>query len=823
MSRSACLLSLCLLLVGCTSATTRDLMTGDFAAILEASGGRDVDHGALETYQIWALCQAYVKTRTFGEFDRCAEALDARVAAADGRLWYMLDGLQGNHFYAFGATAAGMITRMKTEAALARGDDVLAVAEAERLVELATNYDYPFDRLRPGGPDDPWPAVGTGRTSAFSRVQKRKHLVEGLGTLGLIAARAGDEESARARVARIEAVDARGMDETQWRLPDTKSLWLARIHTTLGEHELAYEAMTNVQRSTLFGLVNAVNNTLTVLNPVMLATFMDATGGIDMDAWNFTADFETRFMLLRAALETGRVDEARAGYDEILAEDRVEGYGTVYWQALHGRGRIALLDGDRAAARRLFERAADVIEAQRQSLDTEAGRVGFVGDKQAVYGDLVAMLVEDGDAEAAFEYMERAKARALVDMLATLELAPVDAPGAVPASGAAAPLERLEVLERESLRLASAADAEAVTRRRNVAAERAALLAEAPELASLVSVQAPALADVRARLGPDEALLEYFGQGERLHAVVVDRDGARVATLDGRELGAAVAELREYVQDFASDPEDYAPLLEEMYDRLLRPLEGMLSAHQLTIVPHGALHYVPFAALGDGEQQLVDRHELRLLPAAAVTRFVEDGGAAQRRLLAFGNPDRGDPILDLPGAEREARLIDRDWDDSRILLRSLASEANFKRFAPTFDYLHLASHGEFDGGVPLASRMLLAPGEGEDGDLTAEELYGLRLSADLVTLSACETGLGDVTGGDDVIGLTRGFLFAGADSVVTSLWPVSDAETAFLMERFYGALAARGKSAALREAVLATRARHPHPAFWSAFNLTGGR
>ncbi|MEE4298851.1 MAG: CHAT domain-containing protein [Pseudomonadales bacterium] len=817
MPRLVLLAAVLCLCAGCTSSTTRHLMTGDFEAVLEESGGRDVDYTALGTHQVWALCQAYAKTRMFAEFDRCAQTLDARVEDADGVLLYLIDGLQGNRFHAVGATAAGMITRLKTEAALARGDDAAAAAGADRLVEITSRYDYPFDRRRLGGDYDAWPAAGTGREAAYSRILRRKHLVEGLGVRGLVAARAGDAETARAFAARIDAVDSQGSNATQWRLPDAKALWNARIHTTLGDYERAYEAMTTVDRSRLYRVLKSLDDALTVLNPVMLATFVDATGGFDLDAWNFTADFETRFMLHRAELETGRLEAARAGYDTILAEDRVEGYGTVYWQALHGRGRIALLEGDRATARRYFERAADVIEAQRRSLDTEAGRVGFVGDKQALYADLVGLLVEDGDAEAAFEYMERAKARALVDMLATLELAPVAAPGV------AAPLERLAELERESLRLARAADAEARARSRSLAEERAALLAEVPELASLVSVQAPTLAEVRGRLGPDEALLEYFGHGDLLHAVVVDRDRAHVATLDGRDLGADVAELRLWVQDFASDPEDYEPLLEEMYDRIVRPLGPVLSARRLTIVPHGPLHYVPFAALGDGETQLADRHELRLLPAAAVTRFVDDGGTAQRRLLAFGNPDRGDPSLDLPGAERETRLIDREWDDSRILLRKLASEANFKRFAPTFDYLHLASHGEFDGRVPLASRMLLAPGDGEDGDLTAAELYGLRLSADLVTLSACETGLGDVTGGDDVIGLTRGFLFAGADSVVTSLWPVSDAETAFLMERFYAALAGQSKGAALREAVLATRARHPHPAFWSAFNLTGAR
>ena len=259
-----------------------------------------------------------------------------------------------------------------------------------------------------------------------------------------------------------------------------------------------------------------------------------------------------------------------------------------------------------------------------------------------------------------------------------------------------------------------------------------------------------------------------------------------------------------------------------MYDRIVRPVSDKLKGYQLlTIVPHGALHYLPFAALNDGEQYLIDRYDLRLLPSASVLRFLDKEGSASQELLALGNPDLGDPKYDLPGAEEEIKAIDQDWKGTRILLRNLASEANFKKFAPSFRFLHLASHGEFNPDEPLQSRMLLAPGDGEDGNLTVDELYDLRLNADLVTLSACETGLGNVESGDDVIGLTRGFLYAGAKSIVASLWPVSDKATAFLMERFYANLKNMSKAGALRQALVATKKKFPHPSFWSAFNLIG--
>ncbi len=250
-------------------------------------------------------------------------------------------------------------------------------------------------------------------------------------------------------------------------------------------------------------------------------------------------------------------------------------------------------------------------------------------------------------------------------------------------------------------------------------------------------------------------------------------------------------------------------------------MQGALRGKLLTVVPHGPLHYLPFAALHDGERYLIERTEIRLLPSASVLAFLDKKTAATQDLLAFGNPDRNDPKLALPGAEAETRAIDQGRRNSRILLRKLASEANFKKFAPSFRYLHLASHGEFNADNPLQSRLLLAAGQGEDGNLTVNELYDLRLNAELVTLSACETGLGEIKSGDDVIGLTRGFLYAGARSTVTSLWPVSDDSTAHLMKVFYAKLKAGSKTSALRAALLSTKAKFSHPFYWSAFNLTG--
>jgi CHAT domain-containing protein len=204
---------------------------------------------------------------------------------------------------------------------------------------------------------------------------------------------------------------------------------------------------------------------------------------------------------------------------------------------------------------------------------------------------------------------------------------------------------------------------------------------------------------------------------------------------------------------------------------------------------------------------------LKLLRPAQVTAGVQ--------LLALGNPDLGDSKLDLQFAEGEARTVASLFPDSRLLVRKDASETNFRKAGSAFRRIHFATHGMFRADAPLSSGLFLAKDTDNDGVLTVGELYSTHLNADLVTLSACETGLGKIANGDDIVGLTRGFLYAGARSIVASLWSVDDRATAQLMESFYRNLAHMSKLEALRQAQINTRRAFPHPFFWAAFQLTG--
>lgn len=301
----------------------------------------------------------------------------------------------------------------------------------------------------------------------------------------------------------------------------------------------------------------------------------------------------------------------------------------------------------------------------------------------------------------------------------------------------------------------------------------------------------------------------------------------RIHQLDGQSLDTDVAEFRQSIKKRRKQTRDLA---EALFRRLLGPMQTSLSGRDLLIVPHGSLHYLPFAALHDGQRYVVQGRAIRYLPTAMLLGLLPNprtatAGAKDQisKLLILGNPDLGQVTLDLPAAQEEAQALQAMFaKNSELLLRKSATESVLKQRAVNFSHLHVASHGEFSADAPLTSRLRLAADGENDGVLTVSEIYGLHLNADHVMLSACETGLGRVSNGDDVVGLTRGFLYAGARNVTGSLWEVDDDATAELAKRLYHNLKnGVPVGRALSEAQESVLTKKPHPYYWAAFTLNG--
>jgi CHAT domain-containing protein len=261
---------------------------------------------------------------------------------------------------------------------------------------------------------------------------------------------------------------------------------------------------------------------------------------------------------------------------------------------------------------------------------------------------------------------------------------------------------------------------------------------------------------------------------------------------------------------------------EALYRRLLAPARSEIHGDRVVIVPHGVLHYLPFPALRSPDGRwVVEDLAVSTLPSASVLRYLTDKGVgASTRALVMGNPDLGAELA-LPWAEREARMVGQREHDATVLVRGYATEAQAKKLLGSVGLIHFATHGELSEADPLSSAVLLVPGAGEDGRLEVREVFGLDLHARLVVLSACETGLGKLSSGDELVGLQRAFLYAGTPAVVTTLWKVDDRATFELVRAFYRRLDSADPVEALRQAQLETQRTFPHPFSWAAFTLTG--
>ncbi|MDA0267721.1 MAG: CHAT domain-containing protein [Cyanobacteria bacterium] len=287
----------------------------------------------------------------------------------------------------------------------------------------------------------------------------------------------------------------------------------------------------------------------------------------------------------------------------------------------------------------------------------------------------------------------------------------------------------------------------------------------------------------------------------------------------------------------ATDAPAAASQLQRIHQQLIDPIADVLPTDPndlVVLIPHESLFYLPFAALQDAEgRYLIERHTLLTAPAIQLLdlTLVPAQKMTSSTTLVVGNPtmpavgEGANPLSPLPGAETEAMAIARLFDTEAIV-GDAATESQVVAQMQNANVIHLATHGLLDyrdngDRVPVFGAIALAPSETADGFLTAREITHLSLTAQLVVLSACDTGLGEVTG-DGVVGLSRSLLAAGADSTVVSLWAVPDAPTADLMVAFYqGLQRGENKAVALRQAMLQTMAVYPNPLAWAAFVLVG--
>lgn len=488
-------------------------------------------------------------------------------------------------------------------------------------------------------------------------------------------------------------------------------------------------------------------------------------------------------------------------------------------------GKVAELAGDRRGARRCFERAINDIESLRETVGTDEFSVAFLGARTEPFDNLTRLLIEDGKFTAAFRTVERARSRALLD--------------AIDASGQArVPVAMQRQLDEARSRLnflyrsLDRGDAEdAATQREDIVAAETTVADVIRRINSLTAARHGGkgqfdLQELHRRLGSERTLIEYSVLDGVISAFVVGGNKVRYVSGLGptEEVRALVDELHFHFETmryggqrigrFAGQLKARADgVLARLYDVLIRPLEGHLTASKLVVVPAGVVHYVPLHALHDGERYLIEKFETVYSPAASVWAKLQSRRPRQPRTsLVMGFADER-----IPQAEREAGELGRTLPNCEIFKGRKATFGAFTANANRHDLIHLACHGQFRPDNPMFSSLHLA-----DGWVTVQDICSRRLKASLVTLSACETGISKIAAGDELLGLVRGFLTAGALSLVVSLWTVNDAAARELMLHFYKNLQrGLGASASLRDAQMASVTRGEHPFLWSPFISIG--
>ncbi|MBE2221039.1 MAG: CHAT domain-containing protein [Anaerolineae bacterium] len=543
----------------------------------------------------------------------------------------------------------------------------------------------------------------------------------------------------------------------------------------------------------------------------------------------------------RCSLHFGRLEQTATYIANLLDIATRHNFPTLIYQGHHLQGTLALQQGHKNDALVAWHTGIEALEQVCSRLMLEY-RADFTQDKTELYEDIVALYVAQDQAAEALQFAERAKSRALQDMLAyRLDLrieahSPTDQPLVDQIIAYRNERDRLYRRWHTGEEPGQRDDPEAQLAAQQAIGERVVelegeitavwhkLLVRNAAYAQNADLWQTRTEPIQPYLAPDTALLEFFTVRDRLLVFVVTGDGVEAVTLDTnlkqvqQLLQLFWLNLRTFRAVPHSSPTRTEALthnaqgvLQKLYQGVLAPLRPQLDAYQkLIIVPHGALHYLPFHALFDGTDYLLQHVEVSYLPAASVLRYSQANRDVDGGLLAVGYSGNGQ----IPQAVGEAQTIAETWS-GYTLLEGEATVGNLKEQAAHYKILHLATHGEFRPDNPLFSGLALA-----DGWLTTLDIFNLRLQASLVTLSACQTGRSLVGGGDELLGLMRAFLAAGARSLVATFWAVEDRTTAVLMAAFYQALAENAtKGSALRQAQLQHIDQHPY--FWAPFFLVG--
>lgn len=502
-----------------------------------------------------------------------------------------------------------------------------------------------------------------------------------------------------------------------------------------------------------------------------------------------------------------------------------------------------------------YDEAINAFETIRQGIGVDDLKISFAENSVSAYAQMVTLCLEHGKTAKAFEFVERSKSRALVELLSKA-IEEIN-PHAVSSEKAQEFLElkrRLDFLKNWLKRLYGKVEYfNDETGKVRMFEEKETLFTEIagvearykelyedirmcdPEFVSFSNIEPLKIDELKELLNEDTKLIEYYQTDGLLYIFIIEKNKEISSFTVEVDVNKELEELRNLLEnlgdtavsntashDFIKNIE--APL-SRFYELLILPVEDAIKdAKRLIIVPHVFWHHLPFHALMDEKRKeyLVDRFEIVHLPSADVLKYCrKKGNSLPKSAVIFANPTG-----DLPYAEEEARRIAAYFEPNvKIFKREDATFENLSA-ANGADVIHFACHAVFRADEPIFSHLVLADVEGSKGTCLLPDIFNLKFgNSAIVSLSACESGLSRIYTGDDLVGFARGFFYAGAMSVLATLWRVNDKSTSLLMDEFYRGLIKENlpKSKALQLAILKIKSakEYQHPYFWAPFILLG--
>ena len=541
------------------------------------------------------------------------------------------------------------------------------------------------------------------------------------------------------------------------------------------------------------------------------------------------------------------------------------------WQISFQSGIISEKRNRYDSARYYYENSIDIIDGIRVSLSVDEFKTLFASSKIDVYDRMILLLLRNKDGwkdlsskEAiirAFNYNEQGKSRTFLDKLGNKRIEPRQTSDTIDLANEQLLRLKIQQLVKEINNTGNNYEAQKrYSDDLNIAQKDYEELIQKiklnnPAYSTVINVTLPDLAQVQTALNTNTALIEYWVSQETLVIFTIDRTQikSQLIEVSRRDLQRHIARARNGIAH--QEEIMAAESLKKLYQMVVEPVYHQLSSfNSIVIIPHRSLHFLPFQALPiPGGKYMIERHAISYAPSASILYYclqkkVETGDHFLG--MALGNNEVG-TNKPLPGTDIEVIQLMKLYPGAINRSNSEFLETAFKKESSDFNYIHIATHGVFNKLQPLHSYLLMNESPTDDGQLTVDEIFGLRIKSQFVTLSACETALGDLDEGDELVGLSRAFIYAGTRGVIVSLWKVEDATTAWLMTRFhqysrsgldaaealtnaqrdllamnFSQIAFRGKNIqmdkSIEEAVLgksATQLRNPY--YWAPFILIG--